>query len=151
MGITPGTESFQNAYFNPDQPTSRVHDWNLTLEKEIMRDTVLRVGYVGNHATNQDSYDDWNQHDAGVHVGDDQEDSVSLGRRIQLRHPADLPKALRQPPGMAQGRLGLVERHHRSNSSAAISKGFGFQVFTDVEHQPGRRRMAGTTTPWFPR
>ncbi|MDP3000670.1 MAG: TonB-dependent receptor [Bryobacterales bacterium] len=61
MGITPGTESFQNAYFNPDQPTSRVHDWNLTLEKEVMRDTVLRVSYVGNKAAKQDSYDDWNQ------------------------------------------------------------------------------------------
>lgn len=61
MGITPGTESFQNAYFNPDQPTSRVHDWNLTAEKEFMRDSVLRVGYVGNKATYQDSYDDWNQ------------------------------------------------------------------------------------------
>ena len=61
MGITPGTESFQNAYFNPNQPTSRVHDWNLTAEKEIMRDTVLRVAYVGNKATYQDSYDDNNQ------------------------------------------------------------------------------------------
>ncbi len=61
MGITPGTESFQNAYFNPNQPTSRVHDWNLTLEKEIMRDTVLRGAYVGNHATHQESYDDTNQ------------------------------------------------------------------------------------------
>ncbi len=60
MGITPGTESFQNAYFAPRQPSSRVHDWNLTLEKEIMRQTLLRVAYVGNHATHQDSYDDWN-------------------------------------------------------------------------------------------
>ena len=61
MGITPGTESFQNAYFNPDQPTSRVHDWNLTLEKEIMQNTVLRASYVGNKSARQDSYDDWNQ------------------------------------------------------------------------------------------
>jgi len=61
MGITPGTESFQNAYFNPDQPTSRVHDWNLTLEKEVMGNTVVRAGYMGNKATHQDSYDDWNQ------------------------------------------------------------------------------------------
>ena len=60
QGITPGTESFQNAYFADNQPTSRVHDWNLTVEKEIMHDTVMRVAYVGNHATYQDSYDDWN-------------------------------------------------------------------------------------------
>jgi hypothetical protein len=60
LGITPGTESFQNAYFADKQPSSRVHDWNLTAEKEIMPNTVLRLGYIGNHATHQDSYDDWN-------------------------------------------------------------------------------------------
>jgi hypothetical protein len=60
MGITPGTETFQNAYFAPRQPSSRVHDWNLTVEKEIWLNTVMRVAYVGNHATHQDSYDDWN-------------------------------------------------------------------------------------------
>jgi hypothetical protein len=60
QGITPGTESFQVAYFADKQPSSRVHDWNLTLEKEVMRDTVARVAYVGNKATHQDSYDDWN-------------------------------------------------------------------------------------------
>lgn len=60
MGITPGTESFQIAYFNPNQPTSRVHDWNLTMEKEILADTVLRASYVGNFAAFQDSYADLN-------------------------------------------------------------------------------------------
>jgi hypothetical protein len=60
QGITPGTESFQIAYFNPHQPTSRVHDWNLTVEKEILADTVLRVSYLGNRAAYQDSYDDLN-------------------------------------------------------------------------------------------
>ena len=60
MGITPGTESFQNAYFLPEQPTSSVHDWNLTVEKEVMHETVLRAAYVGRHAVDQDSYNDWN-------------------------------------------------------------------------------------------
>jgi hypothetical protein len=60
LGITPGTESFQNAYFADKQPSSRVHDWNMTFEKELIQDTVMRVAYVGNHATHQDSYDDWN-------------------------------------------------------------------------------------------
>jgi Carboxypeptidase regulatory-like domain len=41
-------------YFNPDQPTSRVHTWNFTLEKEILPETVLRVGYVGVHGTHDD-------------------------------------------------------------------------------------------------
>ena len=38
-------------YFSPDQPTSRVHTWNLTLEKEVLPETVLRIGYVGVHGT----------------------------------------------------------------------------------------------------
>lgn len=36
-------------YFSPDQPDSRPQDWNLTLEKEILPETLARVGYVGNH------------------------------------------------------------------------------------------------------
>jgi hypothetical protein len=60
QGITPGTESFQNAYFADRQPSSRVHDWNLTFEKELLMNALMRVAYVGNHATHQDSYDDWN-------------------------------------------------------------------------------------------
>ncbi|MBI3207971.1 MAG: carboxypeptidase regulatory-like domain-containing protein [Candidatus Solibacter usitatus] len=38
-------------YFNPDQPTARVHTWNFTLEKEVLPQTVLRIGYVGMHGT----------------------------------------------------------------------------------------------------
>jgi hypothetical protein len=51
LPLTPGQTS--NYYFNPDQPTPRVHDWNLTLEKEVMRETVFRGGYVGNHGGHQ--------------------------------------------------------------------------------------------------
>src|SRR6185369_13388733 len=41
-------------YFNPDQPTARVHTWNFTLEKEVLPQTVLRIGYVGIHGTHDD-------------------------------------------------------------------------------------------------
>ena len=53
-GITPGGTSFQAYFFDPHQPTSRVYDWNFTIEKEILRNTVVRVAYVGNHATDQE-------------------------------------------------------------------------------------------------
>jgi hypothetical protein len=59
-GLTRGGGAFTVAYWNPDQPTSRVHDWNLTVEKEVMPDTVLRVAYVGNHLSNQDMVDNYN-------------------------------------------------------------------------------------------
>lgn len=49
--LTPGQTS--NYFFNPDQPTPKVQDWNFTVEKEILNNTVFRGGYVGNHGTNQ--------------------------------------------------------------------------------------------------
>lgn len=34
-----------------DQPDGRTQDWNLTVEKEIMPNTVARAAYIGNHGT----------------------------------------------------------------------------------------------------
>lgn len=39
------------SYFNKDMPDPRVQDWNVTFEKEIMSNTVARVGYFGNHSS----------------------------------------------------------------------------------------------------
>jgi hypothetical protein len=46
-GITRG--SAQAHYLDPHQPTARAHEWNVTLEKEILADTSLRLSYVGTH------------------------------------------------------------------------------------------------------
>lgn len=48
-GITPGCCGV--TYFAPDQPDSRTHTWNLTAEKELFADTVLRVRYIGTHSS----------------------------------------------------------------------------------------------------
>lgn len=50
------TQSLSNgsanvSYFAPDQPDPRVQQWNITIEKEIYSNTVLRAGYVGNHSS----------------------------------------------------------------------------------------------------
>jgi hypothetical protein len=39
-------------YFAPNQPESRAQDWNLTLEKEVLPETLVRFGYVGDHQSN---------------------------------------------------------------------------------------------------
>jgi hypothetical protein len=44
---------FNVGVLSPDHTEGRVQDWNLTLEKEIFSNTVLRVGYVGNYGDNQ--------------------------------------------------------------------------------------------------
>ena len=38
-------------YLSPDQPDARIQDWNLTLEKEIIANTLARVAYIGNHGS----------------------------------------------------------------------------------------------------
>jgi hypothetical protein len=42
----------QATFLDPHQPDGQVHDWNLTLEREILPGTVARASYVGNHAAN---------------------------------------------------------------------------------------------------
>ena len=49
-GITPGCCGI--FFFNPQQPDARTHSWNLTLEKEVMNNTVARIRYLGNHTGN---------------------------------------------------------------------------------------------------
>lgn len=39
------------SYFNREMPDPRVQDWNLTIEKEIVANTVVRAGYFGNHSS----------------------------------------------------------------------------------------------------
>lgn len=52
--------AFALQYFDPSQPTMRAHEWNLTLEREIMRNTVVRAGYVGTHGSRLDQYFNYN-------------------------------------------------------------------------------------------
>jgi hypothetical protein len=51
--------SFLTSYFDPHQPTSRAHQWNLTLEREIWDNTVVKVGYVGSHAIEEYQKTGW--------------------------------------------------------------------------------------------
>lgn len=41
---------------DPNNPDARVHDWNISLEKEVMPKTLARVAWVGNHTSNLDGY-----------------------------------------------------------------------------------------------
>ena len=59
-GIEIGGDAFMASYWAPNQPTPMVQDWSFTVEKEIMKDTMVRAAYVGNHASNQELYDSYN-------------------------------------------------------------------------------------------
>jgi len=49
------------SYFAANQPDARVHDWNLTVEKEVMKDTVARIAYVGNHGSFLEQFNRYNE------------------------------------------------------------------------------------------
>ncbi|MFB3828239.1 MAG: carboxypeptidase regulatory-like domain-containing protein [Bryobacteraceae bacterium] len=49
------------SYFDPHQPTSRAHEWNMTFERELWDNTVARAGYVGTHGSRMDMYYSYNQ------------------------------------------------------------------------------------------
>jgi hypothetical protein len=53
--------SFRTSYFDPEQPTTRAHEWNLTVEREILDNTVVRVGYVGTHGANLEQFYTFNE------------------------------------------------------------------------------------------
>jgi hypothetical protein len=44
---------FNAGFLDPHHTDGRVQDWNVTFEKEIMDNTVMRVGYIGNYGDKQ--------------------------------------------------------------------------------------------------
>lgn len=54
LGLTPG--SITGSLIDPHYPDARVHDWNLTLEREVLPKTLARVAWVGNHAAYLDVF-----------------------------------------------------------------------------------------------
>jgi len=58
-GVSRG--SFRTSYFNPRQPTTRAHEWNLTLEREIMHNTVVKAAYVGTHGSRLEQFYTYNE------------------------------------------------------------------------------------------
>lgn len=45
---------FTTYYMNPNLPSTRAQEWNLTFEKELMENTVARAGWIGTHGSHLD-------------------------------------------------------------------------------------------------
>jgi len=51
-GITAGSGSLQSTFpGTPDQSNPRIQQWNVTWEKEVAKETIVRVVYQGSHTT----------------------------------------------------------------------------------------------------
>ena len=51
IGITAGSGALQSMFpAQPNQMNGRVQQWNMTLEKEVAKETIMRVVYQGSHS-----------------------------------------------------------------------------------------------------
>ena len=57
-GISRGTANVY--YFDPNMPDSRVHNWNLSIEKELRGAMVARARYTGSHAADIGQWNTYN-------------------------------------------------------------------------------------------
>jgi hypothetical protein len=125
-GVTRG--SFRTSYFNPSQPTTRAHEWNFTIEREIVDNMVLRAGYVGTHGSRLEQFYTFNeQPNAYVWF-------VNTG--LPLPTGAFSGVARRN---LSTEALGDIEEYRKSGWSnysgvtlevqRRYSKGYGFQMF----------------------
>jgi len=120
-----------NSFFAAEQPDTRVHDWNLTLEKEVMANTVIRASYVGNHTS-------------GLEIQNSMNDSVSdyiwyvtTGTRLPTGEYANVA---RRP--YDQTVYGTVREYRKDGwgnfngmtleAERRYSGGYGFQVFYNM-------------------
>lgn len=135
-GMTPGGTSFQMYYYDPDQPSSRIYDWNFTVEKELMRQTVLRLSYVGNYAPKQEVVESLNESiPSWVWF-------TTTGKPTPTGAYATAQQRPLNTAGGAQLPYGTIGRYSKLGWSKAngfqavverrLHKGYGFQVFYNL-------------------
>jgi hypothetical protein len=134
------------SFFAQNQPDARVQDWNFTLEKEVMRNTVLRATYVGNHGSNLEQY---------YHYNDNPTDYVWYLRTGQRLPTGEFASVARRP--YDQTVYGNVEEFRMtgwSNYHGAqfeferrYTQGYGFQLFYNVGNAlaAGGQQWSGTS------
>ena len=120
--------SFTTTYFDPYQPTSRAHQWNFTVEREVLDNDVVRVGYVGTHGSRLDQYYTYNT----------APNSYIYYATTGLPLPTGATAGVLNRP-FENTVLGDIERYQKTGWSNAnafqfefqrrYSKGYAFQVF----------------------
>jgi hypothetical protein len=145
FGLTAG--SLTSSLIDPHYPDARVHDWNLTLEKEVLPRTLARVAWVGNHAAYMDVFRNINPA-AGQFV---------WASNTGLTYPTTAGGA--RPYDATYGDIVVSGKYGYTNFtgmqfelSRRYSKGFGYQVFYVISNANvlGSVSDQGTTTTLAP-
>ena len=118
-------------FFARNVPTPRVQDWNVTVEKEVMENTVLRASYVGNHANNLEQFHSFNDA-TPAYIW-----HVTTGQPLPTGEYSGV--ALRNYDQTVYGTLAEMRMTGWSNfngisleAERRFSGGYGFQVFYNV-------------------
>ena len=138
--IAPG--GGQMFYLNPDQPTEKSMQWNLTFEKEVMSNTAVRVGYIGQHGYNAPTIDDYNEPIPSYVWYTNTHQPLPTGTFAGvLTRTYDTDRRLRRNSGVRQSRL--VE-YFRIPGRGRTSLREGLRlpaVLCDEQRDAGRRRF----------
>jgi hypothetical protein len=125
-GITRGTGTVY--YMDPRQPTARAHEWNLTLEKEILDNTSLKVSYVGTKGIRMNQWYSYNDTANAYIWYETTREPFPVGEFANVaRRPFDkeIFSTIREyrKSGWSNNSSFVAEVQHR------YSKGYAFQVF----------------------
>ncbi|MEK7407495.1 MAG: hypothetical protein AAB225_20650, partial [Acidobacteriota bacterium] len=134
------------SYFAPEQPDARVQDWNLTLEKEVMADTVVRAAYVGNRGSNLEQFYRYNE------ATPEYIWFVTTGERLPTGEYSGVARR-----AFDQQVWGTIEEFRKTGWSnyhgiqleleRRYSKGYGFQLFYNLGNNlaAGGQGYSGTS------
>ena len=145
------TQSLSNgsanvSYFALNQPDPRVQNWNVTLEKTVMANTLLRVGYIGNHSSHLEQVFQYNN-TTPAYIW-----YVTTGQPLPT---GALSSTGTQPYDKgAYSRVEMWQNSGWGNSNGIqlelerrFSKGFGYQVFYVLDNAlaAGGQGFSGTS------
>ena len=123
-----GLGSVGASFYDTYQPVTKADQWNLTIEREILPNTVLRVAYLGNHGSDLDQLYDTNESipnyvwftETGLPIPQGADSGVA--RRVYTNLPyGNIEKHMKT--GWSNFNGAQVELNRR------FSRGIGFQFF----------------------
>jgi len=125
-GITRGTGTVY--YLDPHQPTARAHEWNFTVEREILDNTSVKLSYAGTHGVRMAQYYSYNDA-ANAYIW-----YTTTGQPLPTGEYANV--ARRNFDREVFGTVWQYQKSGWSNDSSFIaevqhrySKGYAFQAF----------------------
>jgi len=141
--------SFDAVRINPDIRDPRVHDWNLTVEKEVMSNTVFRVGLVGNHTVNIQQNQAFN---------DAPNDYIYYSTQKKAKPTGEFANVALRP--FDQNVYGSITQYNSTGYEwyngmqfeleRRFSKGFGYQLFYNVANTLKASSTVPATTSYLP-